>query len=84
MTGHETERRRDSISMAEIENCVYRALAKYRKDEKLEEEESFRLHRAECPALQSSKLVKWLISLPFISSIAIVVYYYFSKKHGSQ
>ena len=31
MTGHEKERRRDSISMAEIENCVYRALAKYKK-----------------------------------------------------
>ena len=82
MTGYEKERRRDSISMAEIENCVYRALAKYKKDEKLEEEESFRLHRAECPALQSSRIVKWLIGLPVISSIIIVVYYCF-KKHGS-
>ena len=77
-------RRVDHITMAEIENCVYRALAKFKKEEKLEEEESFRLHQAECPAYQSSKTVKWLISLPIISTIITVVIYYISKKHGSQ
>ena len=76
-------RRVDHITMAEIENCVYRALAKFKKEEKLEEEESFRLHQAECPAYQSSKTVKWLISLPIISTIITVVIYYIGKKHGS-
>lgn len=82
----EEERRVDHIiiSMDKIENCVYKALAKYKKEEKLEELESFRLHQAECPAYQSGKTVKWLISLPVISTIVTVVVYYLSKKHGTQ
>ena len=76
------ERRSNHVTMAEIENCVYKALSKYKKDEKLEEIESFRLHQAECPAFQSSRIVKWLISLPIISTIITVVVYYLGRNHG--
>lgn len=76
------ERRIESITMDKIENCVYRALAKFKEKEKEEEIESFRLHQAECPAFQSSKTVKWLISLPLISTVITVCFYYFGKNHG--
>lgn len=65
-----------------LENCVYKAWAKIKKEEKEEEREAFRLHQAECPAFQGQKLVKWLVGLPVISTIAIVVFHYFFKNHG--
>lgn len=83
MTGWKGEERRiESITMDKIENCVYRALAKFKKEEKQEEVESFRLHQAECPAFQGHKLVKWLVGLPVISTIIIIVFSYWFKKHG--
>lgn len=74
------ERRIESITMDKIENCVYRALAKFKKEEKEEEKEAFRLHQAECSAFQSNKVVKWLIGLPIISTIVIISHYYLTKK----
>lgn len=46
---------------------------------KTEKEEDFRLHRAECPAFQSNKIIKWLISLPVISTAITLVFYYLKK-----
>lgn len=78
------ERRIETITMDKIENCVYKALAKFKKEEKQEAEENLRLHQAECPAFQGQKLVKWFVSLPIISTIAIVVFHYFTKGHGTK
>lgn len=74
------ERRSDHVTMDKIENCVYKAIAKFKKEEKEEEKESFRLHQAECPAFQSSKTVKWLLSLPIISTVLVIGHHYLTKK----
>lgn len=74
------DRRANSITMDKIENCVYKALNKFKKEEKQEAEENFRLHQAECPAFQSNRTVKWLISLPVIATAITIAAHYFNKK----
>lgn len=74
------ERRRGQITIDTLESCLFKALEKYSEKLKAEEVESFRLHQAECPAFQSQKTLKWLVSLPIISTAVVIIHSYMSKK----
>ena len=76
----ETERRHNTITIDTLEACLFKALEKFREKQKEEKSESFRLHQAECPAYQGQKTLRWFASLPIISTAAILVYNYMSKK----
>ena len=74
------ERRQHAITIDTLEACLFKALEKFKEKQKEEEEESFRLHQAECPAYQGQKTLKWFVSLPIISTAVILVHNYMSKK----
>lgn len=76
----EEERRYNAITIDTLEACLFKALEKFRDKQKEEEVESFRLHQAECPAFQGQKTLKWLVSLPIISTAVVILHNYMSKK----